>query len=313
MVCTVTMRESTTHCASRERARLGVLLEAHPWNRDCIVCARNGLEHHVLAWNEPGKPRGTAILAHGFADAAATWDDVARDVAERTGLRVLVPDHRGFGDGARVPEGGYYDFPDYVADLVAVADAMDAGRFFLAGHSLGATVATYVAGAFPDRVAKVALVDGVGPMDNPPDVAPLKMRRWIETVQGAKRPTFASVDEAVRRLARFNPDLDEAILRRRAAQLLRQVDGGFAWKHDPLHGTTSPLPFYVATYMAFARAITCPALYVSGGAKGYHVEDEDARLACIQDLKRVTIEGGHALHWSRAKELAGVMGEFFAA
>ncbi len=73
----------------------------------------------------------------------------------------------------------------------------------------------------------------------------------------------------------------------------------------------SPLPFYGGAYKAFARLVTCPVLHLSGGTKGHHVEDEDARLACFAKLTRVTIEGGHALHWSKPSELAEALVAFW--
>src|SRR5207237_550863 len=151
-----------------------------------------------------------------------------------------VPDMRGFGDGARVPPGGYYYFPDYVADVVSLARALvGETKVLLVGHSMGATVVSYVAGAFPERVAKLALVDGIGPMDNAFDVAPLRMRRWIEQTALSPRPPAAPMTraEAFSRLSRFNPDIDPAVLERRSGQLVKDLpgtEGGVAWKHDPL-------------------------------------------------------------------------------
>jgi pimeloyl-ACP methyl ester carboxylesterase len=272
----------------------------------------NGLEHHVLEW-DGGGAGAVAFLIHGFQDAAATWDDVAVDLAE-AGLRVLVPDMRGFGDGARVPVGGYYYFPDYVADVCALARALAGDApLFLVGHSMGATVVSYVAGAFPERVTKLALVDGAGPPNNPFDLAPVRMRSWVEqTALEPKKPApVMTRDEAFARLSRYNPQIDEPTIRRKCAQLLRDVEGGVAWKHDPLHGTTSPIPFFGESYRAFARRVTCPALYVSGGAQGYHVSDEDERLASFPNMTRVTIEGGHALHWSRPRELSAALVSFW--
>ena len=273
---------------------------------------------NVLEWGErvgdggaSGDARPTAILVHGFQDAAATWDDVAAPLAA-SGLRVLVPDMRGFGDGPRVPAGAYYYFPDYVADLAAIASlalAQTKGApLFVVGHSMGATVVTYFAGAFPERVAKLALIDGVGPPGNPFDVAPVRMRRWIETTgdaSPAERKPMTRAD-ALSRLARFNPDIEEATLARRLPQLSRAsaTDDTVAWKYDPLHVTTSPLPFFALSYKAFARLVTCPVLHVSGGVRGHHVLDEEERLGCFAKLSRVTIEGGHALHWSKPAELA---------
>lgn len=279
----------------------------------------NGLDHHVLEWSEGQATDDTAVLVHGFQDAAATWDDVAAGLA-RAGFRVLVPDMRGFGDGPRVPPGAYYYFPDYVSDLAALvaAEVGRRSRLFVVGHSMGATVVTYFAGAFPERLTKLALIDGVGPPDNPADVAPDRMRRWIE---GAYETTPANRTmtraEGHRRLQRFNPQVDAAILARKLPQLSRPADGAgegddaIVWKGDPLHATTSPIPFHAEGYRAFARRVTCPVLHVSGGASGFHVPDEDERLASFPALSRVVLEGGHSLHWTMPAELTTALLAFW--
>ena len=284
----------------------------------------NGLEHHVLEWSLGEASAATAVIVHGFQDVAATWDDVARPLA-LAGLRVLAPDMRGFGDGARVPPGAYYYFPDYVSDLAGIHRHHAPGLpLFVIGHSMGATVVSYFAGAFPARVTKLALIDGVGPPDNAPDVAPIRMRRWIETAyEGPARDRKGMTRaDALSRLQRSNPDIDLATLARKLPQLTRraiepsessETTDALAWKYDPLHVTTSPLPFYAQTYKAFAREVTCPVLHVSGGIKGHHVEDEEERLASFAKLSRVTIEGGHALHWSKPRELAEALLAFWRA
>lgn len=284
---------------------------SHVWNL-------NGLDHHVLEWSAAEGAKGpgagaTALVVHGFQDAAATWDDVAGELAA-AGFRVLAPDMRGFGDGARIPPGGYYFFPHYVSDLAGVAAAHANGApVFLIGHSMGATVVTYYAGAFPERVTKLALIDGVGPPNNEAELAPTRMRRWIEMTY--ESPSFdrkpMTPEDALSRLVRFNPDIDKAVLARHLPQLARDVPGGLAWKGDLLHNTTSPLPFYAEAFKAFARAVACPVLHVSGGKKGHHVEDEEERLAAFPSMKRVTIEGGHALHWSKPKELGAALVGFW--
>ena len=282
----------------------------------------NGLEHHVQEWGAAEAGSATAVIVHGFQDAAATWEDVGFDLA-RAGLRVLAPDMRGFGDGPRVPAGAYYYFPDYVSDLAGIVrHHVHDVPLFVIGHSMGATIVTYFAGAFPERVTKLALVDGVGPPDNSAELAPTRMRRWIETAYespAADRKPMTSAD-TLSRLRRFNPDIDEAILARKLPQLTRraiearetsETTDALAWKYDPLHVTTSPLPFYAQTYRAFARHVTCPVLHVSGGVRGHHVEDEEERLASFGKLSRVTIEGGHALHWTKPRELADALLTFW--
>jgi pimeloyl-ACP methyl ester carboxylesterase len=291
----------------------------------------NGLAQHVLEWpaagagapasvaeGSAGGASATAVLVHGFQDVAATWDDVAGSLA-RAGLRVLVPDMRGFGDGPRVAAGSYYYFPDYVADVAALLRAEVTGPLFLVGHSMGATVVTYFAGAFPERVTKLALVDGVGPPTNEPDIAPTRMRRWIEMARDAPSATRKAMTraDALSRLARYNPDVAEAVLAHKLTQLANVTreasgpDDELAWKYDPLHTTVSPIPFYGEAYKAFARLVTCPVLHLSGGTKGHHVSDEEERLACFPKLARVTIEGGHALHWTKPAELSAALVQFW--
>jgi pimeloyl-ACP methyl ester carboxylesterase len=282
----------------------------------------NGLDHHVLEWalerSERDAGRATAIIVHGFQDAAATWEDVAIGLAG-AGLRVLAPDMRGFGDGPRVPAGAYYYFPDYVADLAALVQAEAKGvPLLLVGHSMGAAVAAYFAGAFPERLTKLALIDGVGPPDNPANVAPHRMRRWIEgAFEAEERRTPMTRADALARLVRFNPLVDVAVLARKLPQLSRPAEGqdlgsdAVVWKGDPLHMTTSPLPFFAESYEAFARQVTCPVLYVSGGARGFHVPDEEERLASFPRLTRVTLEGGHSLHWTMPRELSAALVAFW--
>jgi pimeloyl-ACP methyl ester carboxylesterase len=272
----------------------------------------NGLTHHVLEWrNDPHvSPSATAILLHGVMDAAATWDMVAPLLAD-AGLRVLAPDMRGFGEGPRVPAGAYYHFPDYVFDVADVVEAtVPPGMpLLLVGHSMGGTVATLVAGTFPDRVSGVALLEGLGPPSQSPDDAPARMRAWIDGVRSVRargERALASREDGLRRLAGNHPRVSPDVLSTRLDALTRpRGDGGLAWRADPLHSTRAPVPFYAATYQAFARRVTCPVLFVSGGAQGWHPPDEEERLTCFSRLQRVELaDAGHMMHWTRAPALA---------
>ncbi|HVH46636.1 MAG TPA: alpha/beta hydrolase, partial [Labilithrix sp.] len=167
----------------------------------------NGLKHRVLEWTSPeaahARPAPPVVLVHGFMDAAGTWDLVAPTLAEQ-GYRVLAPDMRGFGEGDRAPRGSYYHFADYVADLAELVTALSPhDPVALVGHSMGGTITTLFAGAFPERVARLASLEGVGPPDNPWEVGPTRMRRWIEQLDAVRlRPERESLsrEEAFRRL-----------------------------------------------------------------------------------------------------------------
>jgi pimeloyl-ACP methyl ester carboxylesterase len=278
----------------------------------------NGLDHHVLEWPSTGaEDRGTVLLVHGYMDAAATWDLVAPGLAA-AGFRVLAPDQRGFGDGPRVPSGGYYHFPDYVPDLADIVDRLvpPGEPLLLVGHSMGGTIVTMYAGTFPERVSRLVVIEGAGPPDSAHDTAPDRMRRWVEEVRAlrSRAPrTMASRDEALRRLVGNHPRVAEDVLRLELDALARPLaGGGMTWKADPLHATRSPLPFFAASWMAFARRVTCPVLFVSGGPRGWHPPDEDERVGSFAVLERFEIaDAGHMMHWTEPEKLTGLLVRFF--
>ncbi len=279
----------------------------------------NGLEQHVLEWPSRGPAPGpTVLLLHGYMDAAATWQPVAPALTAE-GFRVLAPDLRGYGDGARVPAGGYYHFADYVFDVADLVDQLvPAGSpLIVVGHSMGGTIANMYAGTFPERVARLVLLEGAGPPDNPHEVAPDRMRKWVEDVRAVRaRPArrMASREEALRRLVGDHPRVAEEVLRERLDALARELpDGGLAWKSDPLHGTRSPMPFFSAGWTAFARRIACPVLFVSGGPLGWHPEDEAVRVSAFATLQRAEIpDAGHMMHWTEPAKLTRLLLQFFA-
>ncbi len=277
----------------------------------------NGLRHAVRRFEVEGAPDSdrTVLLLHGFLDCGATFDLLASPLA-RLGFRVVAPDFRGFGDTDRVGAGGYYHFPDYVVDLEGIVRALAPSWLGVVGHSMGGGVATLFAGTFPERVQSLVVMEGLGPMSDPPGLAVERMRRYFadrEKIRGA-RP-MASLDEATDRLAATHPRVARDILRSRAERLSRRdAEGRLVWAWDPLHRTTSPTPFFAETYASFLRAITCPTLFVGGGPHGWHPPDEDERLACFRSLVRVDFpEAGHMMHWTAPEEVAKAVGAHFGA
>ncbi|MDB4944836.1 MAG: Epoxide hydrolase [Labilithrix sp.] len=283
---------------------------------ELVRLVANGLEHRVLAWSAqaPGSLAvETVVLVHGFMDAAGTWDLVAPRLAA-AGLRVLALDMRGFGEGARIGPGSAYHFVDYVFDLADIVDTLAPGEpVFLVGHSMGGTLTTMFAGAFPERVARFANLEGLGPPDNGWEAGPVRMRAWIEQVRamrtrGDGRPTFTR-EEALQRLSANHPGIDAAVLEGRLPHLARDAgDGRLAWHFDGLHRATSPVPFFAKLFAAYASKVTAPVLYVSGGPKGFHVPDEEQRLASFTQLTRAELPGaGHMMHWTRPEALADLL------
>lgn len=253
------------------------------------------------------------VLLHGFLDQGRSFLPVARLLAD--GYRVILPDHRGHGLSGHIGPGGYYHFPDYVLDLVALLDRLGLDEVALAGHSMGASIATYLAGAYPERVLALALLDGIGPSRGPETLAPVALRRWIHDVNLARDRddgVMDDLDQVVARLARMAPRARDEVLREIAGYAAApDPGGGLRWRFDPLHRTRGPIPFDEARFMAFLDAVACPTLLVWGEHTPLRPASADARAARLGDATSFVLAGaGHNLHHERPAELAAVLRGF---
>jgi pimeloyl-ACP methyl ester carboxylesterase len=271
-----------------------------------------GLGINVVEW---GAGETTLVLCHGFVDHARSWDWVAELLVD-AGYRVLAIDFRGHGHSDWASNGGYYFFQHYVLDLDRVIDALVPGRLCLVGHSMGGMVTSYYTGTFPDRVSAWVNIEGFGPPDNEPSLAPIRMRDWIAGVkQVESRPhrVMADVAEAAARIKHRNPRFSEAMALHQAEHGTRPVDGGVSFTFDPLHMTWGPQPFYLTQARAFWQRVSCPTLLVSGSESplgGPHFVDR----VCVEQAERVVIsEAGHMVHLEQPKALAEAILAFLRA
>ena len=198
-----------------------------------LCLAVRGLRHHLRRWGpETGKP---LILLHGGRDASATFQFMV-DCFERD-WRIVAPDWRGHGKTERAPQG--YWFPDYLADLDAILEALFPGEPVpLVGHSLGGNAACIYAGLRPERVSRLISLDGFGLPDLGPQAAPAQLQRWLAGWREPLPPhkTYAAVADMAARLRQANPRLDEAKSLFLASELSERLpDGRYTWDFDPRH------------------------------------------------------------------------------
>jgi pimeloyl-ACP methyl ester carboxylesterase len=274
-----------------------------------------GLGYHVLEWGVADDDTHTVVLIHGFLDLAWGWEGtVASGLAGR--YHVIAPDLRGHGDSDRVGAGGYYHFADYVADVASLIDKLAGPRLSLVGHSMGGSVASYYAGTFPERVHRLALLEGVGPPEDSLP-APERMAHWIRGWRDAhqrKPRRYPNVEAAAERLRQNDVGLSHELslrLAERGSELM--PDGTRRFKHDPVHLTRGPYAFRVELARPFWERIRCPVLSVEGSESPFlsRLFDVEKRLTWIGNVQRRTIQGaGHMLQRHRPRELAAILLEF---
>jgi pimeloyl-ACP methyl ester carboxylesterase len=180
---------------------------------------------------------------------------------------------------------------------------------------MGGVIATLFAGTFPERVTRLAVLEGAGPPDNPWEAGPQRMRRWIDQVRASRaQAAHASGagmtrDEALKRLTVNHPQVATSVLESRLAALADSRQDGvsvrYKWCFDPVHRTTSPTPFFAKLFVEFAKRVTCPVLFVSGGPTGYHTPDEADRILAFHECAVCELHNaGHMMHWTQPEALS---------
>ncbi len=278
------------------------------------VALSTGVGLHLLEWGPASAP--PLLLVHGFLDSAWSWQPaVQAGLAER--FRVLAPELRGHGLSDRVGPGGYYHFYDYVADVAALVEALELEPMALVGHSMGGSVASYYAGAFPARVARLALLEGLGPLEDPTPL-PERVAQWAVAWPAARRKAargYASLEQAAARLRQsdelLTPELALWLAERTTTP---DAEGRLHFQHDPVHLTRGPYPYTEAAAAEFWRRITCPVLAVEGERSPYAALRPvvERRLSHFSKVRSVTLQGAaHMLQRHQPAALAALLTDFF--
>lgn len=255
---------------------------------------RLSLPHIELAAHLFGPEDGLPVIAlHGWLDNANSF---ARLAPKLRGLRIVALDMAGHGHSAHRPAGAGYALWDYVYDVLQVAEQLGWKRFALLGHSLGAIVSLVVAGALPERVTHLGLIDGVIPPTASGENAAERLGMALQaqlSLQDKRKPVYTSLDRAVE--ARMK---GVVAVSREAAQLLAQrglmpVPGGYTWRSDSRLTLASPMRLTDEQAMAFVRRVGCPTQLVvaADGMLAKHSE-----LLSQLPFTVTRLPGGHHLH-----------------
>jgi pimeloyl-ACP methyl ester carboxylesterase len=279
-----------------------------------------GLDYHVRLWGDPEPRPGQPpplVLLHGWMDVGASFQFVvdAMDAIEGPQRCVIAPDWRGFGLTQAAGADTYW-FPDYLADLDALLDALlPAGPIDLVGHSMGGNVVMIFAGLRPARIRRLVNLEGFGMPQTRAEQAPRRLVQWLDEL---KTPpvlrSYTSVDAVAGRLMQNNPLLSADKAAWLAQHWSRQGDDG-RWHilGDPAHKRSHPLLYRKEEVLEAWKLISAPVLWVEGDRTDtakwwgdrFPRADFEARLAVVPRLERHVLSPcGHMLHHDQPQALA---------
>jgi len=225
------------------------------------------------------------VLQHGFSQDSAEWTQYGYVAPLAEKFRVVLLDMRGHGHSDKPHDGAAYALSNLVGDVVAVLDALGAGRAHYWGYSMGGWIGLGLLTQRPDRLGKVVL-GGVQPYAR--KATPFKS-------DGSDAEAF------MRELAqRFGLDFD-ALPAAFRAKLLAMDCRALAVAQGDRDSLAGLLP-----------GITTPCLAYAGDKDRLYAEAQQGASA-IPNSKFVTVPGGHVQAFQDAKAILPDVMKFLAA
>lgn len=254
----------------------------------------------AIVW---GDAAPEAVLLHGGAQNAHTWDTVALALG-RPLVAIDLPGH------GRSPWRDDHDYrPSTNAPAVAAAvEQLAPNAAVVVGMSLGGLTATALAGLRPDLVRRLVLVDVT------PGVNRDKAAGIIAFVSGPE--TFESFDAILERTVAFNPTRSESSLRRGILHnAVERPDGSWTWRYDrlrdsPIEGDEAAGELDWLWDVLGDAGATGPLLLARGSTSPVVDDDDVAELVRRRpDADVVTIDrAGHSIQGDRPLALAALIG-----
>jgi pimeloyl-ACP methyl ester carboxylesterase len=285
------------------------------------------LRLHYVDWGHADKP--ALVLLHGGRDHCRSWDWAAE--ALRDDWHVIAPDLRGHGDSQWSTDGNYW-IAGYIYDLAQLIHQQRLAPVTIIAHSLGGNIAVRYAGVYPETVAKLVAIEGLGPrwvsVESLGDSADEPFRRprtpihermdeWIReqrALAGRLPRRYASLEEAFRRMQEENPHLSaEQALHLTAHGVNQNEDGTYSWKFDNYLRVWPPYDMRAQDIQLLWSRIACPTLILYGKESRFVDPAADGRASHFQNAKVVGIDGaGHWLHHDRLDDFLRVVRAFLS-
>jgi esterase len=188
----------------------------------------NGLKLHYLDWGgDPGQ--GTTVLIHGGSANVHWWDMVAPQLTPAG--RVVALDFRGHGRSQWAPHAEYGP-RWYIRDVESFLRFLDV-PVVLAAHSMGASIALWLAALHPELLQALIAIDTRG---GPPPFWVRWRWQWRHRARGRTRPELPSAEDIVRRFHLSPPGsyLPRKALAELGLKSAEQLPNGrWAFRFDP--------------------------------------------------------------------------------
>ena len=295
------------HKPARKSAKGAMSLE--PGRRHFV---HDGLRLHYWEWGDPTEE--TYVFVHGVRDQGRSWDPflaalLARGVPIKHAVAI---DLRGHGDSEWPATSRGYQHEDFLSDLAGLLKHLDKEPFTLIGHSLGGSMCLLYAGAFPEKVKRMVLLESLGPFARADDEVPNIMAERLKGRDYVEIPfPYDSLAAAAKALQKAFPLIPDDAALHMARHGTNYKGGKYRWKHDPILRYRTMTAMSEGQIEAFIRRLQCPILFVYGTESGFMKSVRGPRAKLFTNAKIVPVEGaGHHIPHEKPDELADIVAPF---
>ncbi|WP_419421135.1 alpha/beta fold hydrolase [Legionella sp. D16C41] len=264
----------------------------------------------IKTWGKRTLPPLLAI--HGWLDNANSFLPLAPYLEHD--FYVIAIDLPGHGLSSPLSEGSYYHFIDGLFTLMNIIDALHIKKIHLLGHSLGACLASLLAGIAPLHIASVALIEGLGPFSRSEETCREQLSNYINKISEKgprKLKYYSSLDLAAEARA-AQGFLSFEFVKLLCERGVSEVNGQFYWHHDRRLVYPSPLRLTETQILSCLQGITAPiSLILAKQGSLFNENDIKHRIAAVKNLQIFSVDGGHHLHMEKPDEVAKHLANFY--
>lgn len=251
-----------------------------------------------------GNNKPPLIALHGWLDNAASFSPLASYIQDYELISIDLPGH---GHSDHLPTQSVYHFIDSIHYLAAIQESLDIEVAHILGHSMGGAIACLYAACFPERVDRLIIIEGLGPLSAELDDLIENIRHFhlkSNKISQLTTGCYPTVDDAATARAR------KGYIQHEQAKILAErgtkpIPDGVQWRHDPKLYLPSPMRLTEEQVCYFLAAITAPLLFIKAtDGFSYAPHKFKRRLEMIKDLSTVEIQGGHHVHMEQIKSIS---------